>query len=121
MLPTTQALYEALRANLAEIEMQIKHIKNDIALQYPEEDRDKINVWYWMQKPNGTYVLEEMLAAKAQILSGMAALKAADVASKAASSVLGRSDGQLLQLLRMHHRLPQPGWGSDALRHLPRW
>lgn len=83
MMHTDQALYDALRQNLAEVELQIKHIKNDIALQYPEDKRDKLNVWYWMRKVDGQYVLEDMILAKSNILAGMAALKAASMVKQA--------------------------------------
>lgn len=82
MMHTTTMLYDELVKTLRDIDLQTKHIKNDIALQYPEQDRAKINVWFWTRLPDGRYVLEDMLAARAQILSGMAALKAADLASK---------------------------------------
>lgn len=72
-------LYDQLRANLVEIEMQIKHMKNDIARDYPKVDKDKLNVWYWLRNADGSYVLADMLAAKAQLLSAMATLKAADM------------------------------------------
>lgn len=83
MMHTTQALYDQLRANLVEVETQIKHIKNDIQLQYPDVPKEKLNVWYWLKKPNGQYVLEDLLIARANLLSAMANLKAADVNSKA--------------------------------------
>lgn len=82
MMHTNQALYDHLRSTLAEVEIQIKHVKNDIALQYPEQDREKLNVWYWTRKPNGDYVLADLLIAKAQIVSAMATLKAAEVTSR---------------------------------------
>ena len=82
MMHTTQALYDQLRASLAEIEMQISHVKNDIKNEYPEAMRDKINVWYWTLRPDGRYVLEDLLVAKAQITVAMANLKAADLTSK---------------------------------------
>lgn len=75
-------IYDQLRVSLSEIDMQIKHVKNDIQRDYPEVDKDKLNVWYWLRKPNGDYVLADLLVARAGILSAMANLKAADMASK---------------------------------------
>lgn len=72
----TTALVNELRATLNEIEEQIKHIKNDIKNEYPEDVREKINVWYWTYRPNGKPVLEELLIAKAQCLSAIASLQA---------------------------------------------
>lgn len=89
MMHNMSGLYDQLRANLVEIELQIKHIKNDIALEYKPEERDKINVWYWTYRSDGKPVLMDLLVAKAQILSGMAALKAADVTSKAPAAKRG--------------------------------
>lgn len=75
-------LYDQLRSNLTEIELQIKHIKNDIARQYPEDQQPKINVWYWTYRPDGKPVLEDLLIAKANVVSAMANLKAADMNQK---------------------------------------
>lgn len=76
-LPINQSsLVNELRSNLAEIEMQIKHIKNDIAREYPEDQQPKINVWYWTRYTNGQYVLTDLLVAKAHILSSIANLQA---------------------------------------------
>lgn len=82
MMHTTDGLYKELNDALIEVEKQLKHIKNDIQLQYPGVDPGKLGVAYWTRLPDGSYVLERLLAAKAQLLSGMAALKAADLASK---------------------------------------
>lgn len=79
---TSQTLYDALRANLAEIEMQINHIKNDIAREYKPEERDKINVWYWTYGTDGKPVLMELLCAKAQVLSAMASLRVEQTTSR---------------------------------------
>ena len=76
MMPTDQALHDALRQSLSEIEMQIKHIQNDIAKDYKPEERDKINVWYWTYDVSGKPVLHDLLVAKAQLISAMANLKA---------------------------------------------
>lgn len=83
MMHNMGGLYDQLRTSLSEIDMQIKHVKNDIARQYPEEEREKINVWYWTYRGDGKPVLEDLLIARANLLSAMANLKAADVASKA--------------------------------------
>lgn len=71
-----QALEAELRLSLSEIEMQIKHIKNDIAREYEPSMRSKINVWYWTRHVDGRYVLEGLLVAKANVLSAMVALRA---------------------------------------------
>lgn len=82
MMHNTTGLYDALRSSLAEIDMQIKHVKNDIQREYPEVDKDKLNVWYWLRKPDGSYVLEDLLTARANLIAAMANLKAADMNQK---------------------------------------
>jgi len=73
---TNQTLYDEVNRTLIEIDMQIKHIKNDIAREYPEEQRDKINVWYWTRNVDGSYVLADLLVARAQCITAMATLQA---------------------------------------------
>lgn len=82
MMHTTQTLYNELTATLADVDMQIKHIKNDIKMQYPDVDPDKLNVWFWTRNADGSYVLERLLAARAQLVSAMAGLRAADLSAK---------------------------------------
>lgn len=82
MMHTTQTLYDELRSTLGMIDTQIKHIKNDIAMSYPPEMREKLNVWYWTKGQDGAYILEDMLAARARVLAAMAELKAADMNQK---------------------------------------
>ena len=72
----TTSLVNELRVALGEIDMQIKHIKNDIAREYPEDQQPKINVWYWTYRPDGKPVLEELLIARANLLSSIANLQA---------------------------------------------
>ncbi len=88
MMHTPQALYNALKENLDEIELQIKHIKNDIAREYKPEERDKINVWYWTYRTDGRPVLSELLCAKASVLSAMAGLQTGE--AKLRRTVSGR-------------------------------
>lgn len=88
MMHSTSTLYQALNQQLIEIDEQINAMKADLqkqieVLPYP----DDVTV-YQMKNRDGSFVLVDMLAARAQIVSGMAALKAADVASK---SPKGRS------------------------------
>lgn len=64
-----------LRQSLSEIEMQIKHVKNDMKNEYPNEMRERINVWYWTRRPDGRYILEDLLVAKAHLLSSIANLE----------------------------------------------
>lgn len=64
-----------LRQSLSEIELQIKNIKNDIKLEYPHEYRERINVWYWTRRPDGRYILEDLLVAKANLLASIANLE----------------------------------------------
>lgn len=83
MMHNTAGLYNLLKENLAQINSQIASITNDVekqiaVLPYP----DMVTVYQWKNR-DGTFVLTDLLAAKAQILSAMAALKAADMQSKA--------------------------------------
>ena len=85
MMHSTNGLYGMLQDNLAQINSQIaatteRTEKQIAALPYP----DGVTV-YQMQDRNGRGVLTDLLVAKAQILSGMANLKAADASSKAPS------------------------------------
>jgi hypothetical protein len=75
-------LYDAVNVSLNEIDMQIKHVKNDIARDYPEDQRDKINVWYWTRHTDGTYVLADLLVARARCLAAMAELRVEMSASR---------------------------------------
>lgn len=82
MMHNTHTLYEELNRAHNNINQQITAViqetdKRISVLPYP----DDVTV-YDMRNSDGTPVLAQLLAAKAQLLSGMAALKAADVASK---------------------------------------
>lgn len=77
MMHNFQTLYDELQRTLGDIDMQIKHIKNDIKLQYPEEEREKINVWFWTRNTDGSYVLADLLVARADTLAAMARLRVA--------------------------------------------
>jgi len=68
-------LYHEAKQTLSEIDEQIKAIKNDISLNYPEGDRDKVNVWYWTRDDRGSYLLSGLLVARANLLSTMTNLK----------------------------------------------
>ncbi|HMT68962.1 MAG TPA: hypothetical protein PKD16_02305 [Saprospiraceae bacterium] len=74
------SLLNELQRTLQDIDMQIKHIKNDIKNEYPEEQREKINVWFWTRYPDGLVcrycVLADLLVARADCLSAMARLRA---------------------------------------------
>jgi hypothetical protein len=76
---TTNTLYDELSRALIEVDKQIKHVKEPIRQSYPEEKRDRINVWYWTFGQDGKPILSDLLCARAQILNGMAVLKAATV------------------------------------------
>lgn len=82
MMHTSQALYGQLHAHLLEINKQLEETIHDLqkqiaVLPYPDE-----TTVYMMKNRDGTYALSGLLAAKAQVLSGMAALKAADGPSR---------------------------------------
>lgn len=75
-------LYDEINKALLEIDLQIKHVKNDIAREYPEEQREKINVWYWTRFTSGEYVLADLLVARARCLTAMAELRVEASASR---------------------------------------
>lgn len=82
MMHNIGGLYDALNSHLLDINNQIRAVKADLekqiaVLPYP----DGVTV-YDMKGSDGRYALSELLAAKAQILSGLASLKAADVQSR---------------------------------------
>lgn len=76
---TIPTLYDEVNRALIEIDLQIKHVKNDIKREYPEDQQEKINVWYWTRNPDGTYVLADLLVARARLLSAMAELRVASI------------------------------------------
>jgi hypothetical protein len=82
MMHTTQALYDELRATLSEIDKQIEVIKTTTR-QFPYDvepvDADQIYKW---RNTDGKPVLSDMLLARANTLSGMAALKVADAGNR---------------------------------------
>lgn len=80
---TTHALYEELNRALVEINKQIEDIKLNFELRKQLREFPENADVYGLRLPTGVPILETMLAARAQLLSGMAALKAADIASKA--------------------------------------
>lgn len=80
---TTHSLYAELHINLNEINRQIEAIKREIELSLPEGEKPDPDIMYGLNNGSGNFLLKDLLIAKAQLLSGMAALKAADMAQKA--------------------------------------
>lgn len=83
MMPTTYAIFDALRSTLSDIDTQMEICKKDIRARIPVNVTPNDAMMFAATDQFGQYTLLPLLAAKAQILSGMAALKAADLASKA--------------------------------------
>lgn len=82
MMHNTPTLYAALNDQLVELDKQIVAMKRQLEAQikvlpYPDE----VTV-YDMKLRDGSFPLTPLLAARAQVLSGMAALKAADLANR---------------------------------------
>lgn len=82
MMHNTSTLYSELNKALVENEKQIGAITKDLekrieALPYPGE----VSV-YEMKNREGKHIMVDLLVARAQILNGMASLKAADLISK---------------------------------------
>lgn len=78
MMHSTNALYDSLRDTLAMLNSQIAAVVEDaekeikmVALEVAE-----IVTVYQMKHTNGQFILTDLLVAKAQTLSAMAALKA---------------------------------------------
>jgi ABC-type Fe3+-hydroxamate transport system substrate-binding protein len=67
-------LYDEAKQTLAEVDEQIKAIKDDIARSYPEDEKVSVTVWYW-KDDKGSYLLSGLLVARANLLSTMANLK----------------------------------------------
>lgn len=87
MMHNMGSLYDELHKALLDINKQIDAIKGTIgAYTEYDEETEKYVVKaldpYGQRDDDGKFILSDVLAAKAQILSGMAALKAADVASR---------------------------------------
>ena len=82
MMHTTQTLYDNLGSTLLEINKQIEAVKRDVLLRLPGDFPADPDAVYDAKNSDGSFVLTDLLAAKAQALSGMAALKTAEMASK---------------------------------------
>lgn len=78
MMHNAQALYDALNAHQLEINRQIDAVKRYAAMQFPVNQQPHPDVIYRLQDKDGRFLLADLLAAKAQLLSAMAALKVAD-------------------------------------------
>lgn len=83
MMHSAQNLYDQMTQHLGVVNRQLADMREDLdkqisILPYPEGVSHTM-----MRNSDGSYVLADMLAAKAQLLSGMAALKAAELANKA--------------------------------------
>lgn len=83
MMHNTTGLYNMLKDNLAEINRQIAATTEDLEKQIAVLPYPDLTSVYQIKHRDGSHVLAPLLAAKAQVLSGMAALKAADLQSKA--------------------------------------
>lgn len=84
MMHNTQALYGALNDQLHTINEQIAIVTRDAQKMIDDSPwLDETTTVMEIKQTDGKYVLTDLLVAKAQVLSGMAALKAADVSSKA--------------------------------------
>ena len=75
MQHSNQALYDALRLHLVAIDKQIDAITRGVLNTLPVNVKPDDDMVIAHRLSNGKYVLEDMLAAKAQILSAMASLK----------------------------------------------
>jgi hypothetical protein len=84
MMHNTQALYGALNDQLHTINEQIEAVKKRAQKQIDDFPwATEAMTVFDVQDTTGKNVLTDLLVAKAQVLSGMAALKAADLSSKA--------------------------------------
>lgn len=81
MMHTAQNLYDNLGNLLLELNKQIDAVTRDTLSMWPEGENPSRDKVYSVKNTDGTYVLANLLAAKAQVLSGMAALKVSSVAS----------------------------------------
>lgn len=84
MMHSTQALYDGLKRTLEEINLQIDAVEKTAKKQIAVAPYPDLYTVYDICDTRGIPVLQELLAAKAQVLNGMAVLKAADLASKQA-------------------------------------
>lgn len=79
MMHNTAGLYNLLKESLAEINSQIVATTEDLQKQIDVLPHPDLASVYQLKHRDGSYPLTPLLAAKAQVLSGMAALKAADL------------------------------------------
>ena len=82
MMHTSHDLYSMLNKHLAEIDKQIAAETEDAEKQIAVLPYPALVTVYQMKHADGSYILTDLMAAKAQVLSGMAALKAADLANQ---------------------------------------
>lgn len=79
----TTDLVNQMRATLTQIDKQIETIRSDAYLGYrPIEAEPPADLVYRMKNRDGTYVLTDLLAAKAQCLAAIANLQAAQTKSR---------------------------------------
>lgn len=79
---TPQALYDTLNESRIEIDKQIAATTEDLEKQIAVLPYLENVTVYQIKNRDGTFVLASMLAARAQILSSMAALKVASMQPK---------------------------------------
>lgn len=82
MFHTAQNLYDNLANLLLEINKQIDSVKVETVKKIQAQPYPDLVTVYDMREQSGRPVLADLLVAKAQVLSGMAALKTADGPSK---------------------------------------
>lgn len=82
MMHSTQALYDATRSCLVELDQQIEAVKKQAALRLPIHEEPPPGFVYSMFNRDGVPVMQDLLVAKAHCLSALASLKASEVANK---------------------------------------
>lgn len=85
MMHNAQTLYDALNTHQLELTKQIDAVKRYAAMQFPVHQQPEPDSIYRLQNRDGTFLLTDLLAAKAQCLSAMGALKAAEMRPKKGS------------------------------------
>lgn len=78
MMHSTSSLYDQLRLNLIQIDQQIEVLQENAGQRYNILENRAVS-WQELMDEKGAYLATPLLAAKAQVLSAMAALKAADM------------------------------------------
>lgn len=82
MMHTTQAIYDECRHALVEVEQQIEAVKKFSERLHPIHEQPDLAAVFKLQNVDGTFVMAPLLAAKADLLSSLARLKAADTIAK---------------------------------------